>query len=370
MAIQPFKLERYFAQHEFSAPYLLSSSDIDALTMPELLELASDERRHQWDTLKFSYTESQGHPDLLSLISQSYEHVPPQQVIEVVPEEGIFIAMNTLLSEGDHIIVMHPIYQSLYEIAKSKGVEISYWQPSGQWEFDIDALANLCSHLPDTTMLVVNTPHNPTGMHFNHDEWQQLIDFARAHDLWLFSDEMYRCSEYKISDRLPAVCDAYEKGVSLSGLSKSFALPGLRVGWLATQSEEAMQKFITLKDYTTICSSAPSELLAIIALEAQEKILERNMAILETNLTILDQFFEDYKDYFRWQRPLAGTIALVEYIGGESIAQLADDLIKKGVMIVPSAVFDYEGNFFRLGFGRRNMSQILEILADHITDTS
>ncbi len=368
MSLKPFKLERYFAQHEFSAPYLLSPSDIDALTMPELLAFASAKRRQQWDTLQFGYTESQGHPELRALISDLYnDDITAQQVIGVVPEEGIFIAMNTLLSAGDHIIVMHPIYQSLYEIARSKGVSISQWRPSGQWQFDVDALADL--HNDKTTMLIVNTPHNPTGAHFTQDEWQHIVAFARQHDLWLFSDEMYRFSEYDVADRLPAGCESYEKAISLCGLSKSFALPGLRVGWLVTQNQEVMQKFTTFKDYTTICGSAPSEILALITLEAQSEILARNLAILQGNLNILDLFFADHSPYFKWQRPLAGTIALVEYLGEQSIEQLAHDLVThKGVMIVPSSVFDYDGNFFRLGFGRRNMTQALELLADHITN--
>lgn len=365
MSLSPFKLERYFAQHEFSAPYMLSPSDIEPLTMPELLAMASDERRNQWDNLWLGYTESQGHPELLQAISKLYQQIPPQQVIEVVPEEGIFIAMNTLINPGEHIIVMSPGYQSLYEIAKSRGIEVSFWQASGHWSFDIDDLLKL--RQSNTSMIVVNTPHNPTGAHFNHEEWAGIIELARQYDLWLFADEMYRLSEYDEKHRLPTACDSYEKAVSLSGLSKSFGLPGLRVGWLATQNTEAMQSFIQFKDYTTICSSAPSEILALIAIEAQNTILARNLAIIQENLATLDSFFENYADFFKWVRPIAGTIAFIEYPGDISVEELAEALIaEKGLMILPASVFDYEGNFFRLGFGRRNMPEALTLLQEYI----
>lgn len=365
MSLSPFKLERYFAQYEFSAPYLLSSSDIESLTMPELLAMASDERRNQWDNLSFAYTESQGHPELLEAISRLYQKIPPQQVIEVVPEEGIFIAMNTLINPGEHIIVMSPGYQSLYEIAKSRGIEVSFWKPSGQWQFDTETLAQLRQE--NTSMIVVNTPHNPTGVHFTHEEWDTIIAFARQHDLWLFSDEMYRLSEYEEKYRLMTACDGYEKAVSLSGLSKSFGLPGLRVGWLATQNTQAMQSFAHFKDYTTICSSAPSEILALIAIEAKTEILERNLSIIQENLHVLDSFFANYADSFKWLRPVAGTIAFVEYLGEKTVEELAEGLIaQKGLMILPASVFDYEGSFFRLGFGRRNMPEALTRLQEYI----
>src|SRR5690606_39993356 len=144
--------------------------------------------------LWLGYTESQGHPELLTIISGLYANIIEKQIIEVVPEEGIFISMNTLLNAGDHIIVMSPCYQSLYEIAKSRDVSVSYWQPGEKWSFDVDDLQDLIQS--NTRMLVINSPHNPTGAHFFQNEFNTIIEFARANDLWLFSDEMYRFSEY------------------------------------------------------------------------------------------------------------------------------------------------------------------------------
>jgi len=213
----------------------------------------------------------------------------------------------------------------------------------------------------NTRLLVVNTPHNPTGYHFSHAEWQTITDFAREHDLWLFSDEMYRLSEYNPADRLASACEVYEKSVSLSGLSKSFGLPGLRVGWLVTSSADAMQSFVAFKDYTTICGSAPSEILAIVAIEARDSLIKRNLDIVAHNLALLDEFFAMYSHLMRWQRPRAGTIGLVEWLGADDIDTVAEKLVTShGVMILPASVYDYEGNYFRIGFGRKTMPTVLE----------
>ncbi|MEL7435889.1 MAG: aminotransferase class I/II-fold pyridoxal phosphate-dependent enzyme, partial [Chloroflexota bacterium] len=333
----------------------------------ELLAHASDERRQQWENLTLGYTESQGHPDLLTAISELYDTITPQQIISVIPEEGIFIAMNTLVQAGDHMICMFPGYQSLYEIARSRGVDVTYWQPDENHAFDVSQLPDLLQ--ANTRLLVVNTPHNPTGYHFSQADWQTIIAFARDNDLWLFSDEMYRLSEHDPADRLISASDAYAKSVSLSGLSKSFGLPGLRVGWLATQSETAMQSFVAFKDYTTICGSAPSEILAIIALEAHQPLIKRNLDIVAHNLALLDEFFASYSHLMRWQRPRAGTIGLVEWLGDESVDALAENLVTShGVMILPASVYDYAGDYFRIGFGRKTMPAALEQLSSFLDE--
>jgi len=164
-------------------------------------------------------------------------------------------------------------------------------------------------------MLVINFPHNPTGHTLTRAELDALIGLARKHGLYLFSDEMYRLLEYDPGMRLPAVCDLYEKGISLSGLSKSFALPGLRIGWLATQENALMQSWLAFKDYTTICNSAPGEILAIIALQNKEQIIRRNLDIIQENIASAEQFFARHAQQFAWFGPRAGSVAFPEWLG-------------------------------------------------------
>ena len=362
MPIPPFKLERYFAKYEFSAKYLLSPSDCEPLSQGELLSYANADTLALWDELVLGYTESQGHPALLKAIASLYEGITSKQVIEAVPEEAILIAMNTLLRPGDHVVTMQPAYQSLYQIAETIGCQVSPWLPRPGWHFHLDDLEALIT--PQTKLLVVNFPHNPSGALASKDEFDAIVELARERDLILFSDEMYRWSEYDPADRLPSACELYDKAVVLCGVSKSLGLPGLRVGWLATQNAEMMASFKNYKDYTTICGSAPSEILALIAVENMEAIVGRNLAIVRDNLAALDAFFVEHAALFSWVRPRAGTVVFAEFKGAMPIEELADKLVStRGAMLVPGSIFDYPGNHFRLGFGRRNFPEGLDQLA-------
>jgi len=361
MNIAPFKLERTFARYEFSAPYLLSCSDCEPLTLRELLAMADEEALKNWEGLSLGYTESQGSPLLREEISHLYSNIQPEEVLILAPEEGIFVAMHALLKAGDHVISTFPGYQSLYEVAVSLGCEVTRWLPreeGGRWIFDVDAVEGAMR--PNTRLIVINFPHNPTGGTIPVADLRRLIGMARRSGAYLFSDEMYRLLELDEEDRLPPACDLYENAVSLSGLSKGFALAGLRIGWLATRNHEAMNRMMEWKDYTTICSSAPSETLALIALRAREAIIARNLSIIRANLAILDDFFSRRPQTFAWSRPRAGSIAFPRLLTRQNIGHLSADLVEKeGVMLLPGDVFDYPGNYFRVGLGRRDLPQVL-----------
>jgi aspartate/methionine/tyrosine aminotransferase len=284
------------------------------------------------------------------------------------PEEAIFIAMHTLLKPGDHVIAVFPAYQSLYEIARAIGCDVSAWTfelEADGWRLDLDQLEqSLTDH---TRLLVLNFPHNPTGYLPSRHELDAMIEFARKHHLYVFCDEMYRLLEYAPSRRLPSMCDLYEQGITLSGLSKAFALPGLRIGWLATQDRALLEQWLTFKDYTTICSSAPSEVLGIMALRAQDAILARNLGIIQGNLQVAVQFFADQAERFVWIRPQAGSIAFPKWMADTPVEQFCQGVLdQQGVMIVPGSIFDFPGNHFRLGLGRRNLAEVLRRVSDYI----
>jgi aspartate/methionine/tyrosine aminotransferase len=369
MPVNPFKLERYFAQYEFKLKYLLSPSDCEALSMAELLKMASLESLDLWQGLRLSYTESQGHPVLRSEVARLYQHIPPEDVFIAAPEEAIFIAMQTLLRPGDQVVAISPAYQSLHEIACSIGCDVTDWtlEPGrdNTWHLDLNQLED--SLTARTRMLVINFPHNPTGYTLSRGELDSLIGLARMYSLYLFSDEMYRLLEYEPSTQLPPVCDLYEKGISLSGLSKSFALPGLRIGWLATQEHALMERWLTFKDYTTICNSAPGEILGMIALQNQEWIVRRNLDIIRENLASVERFFDEHTHSFSWFSPKAGSVAFPEWLGDGSVEQFCQEILEKqGVMIVPGSLFDFPGNHFRVGLGRKNLPEALEHVGEYL----
>ena len=362
MNLPPFKLERYFAKYEFKVNYLLSPSDCEGLEMASLLQMADPESRRLWDNLKLDYTESAGHPLLRSEIASLYPGLTPENILVTAPEEGIYIFMRTLLKPGDHVIAMTPAYQSLYEIARSTGCQVSPWMvhPTDHgWQLDLNQLEDLITSR--TSLLVINFPHNPTGCLVSSADQEQIVAFARQHGLILFSDEMYRFLEYDPLLRLPSACSEYEKAVTLSGLSKSFALPGLRLGWLATQDKSILDQCQSFKDYTTICASAPSEILGIMALRARETILARNLEIILSNLHHAEAFFRQYPDLFSWIEPHAGSVAFPQWKDRAPVEVFCEDVLnQQGVMIVPGSLFDYPGNHFRIGLGRKNFPEALE----------
>ncbi len=365
LPIQPFELERYFALYEFNARILLSPSDCESLAMSQLLELADPETIRLWEALSLGYTESQGLPLLRLEISHLYRNIPAMNILEAVPEEAILIAMRTMLKPGDEVIAIYPAYQSLYEIARSTGCQVKYWQVNlkqGSWHLDMDWLEQALS--PKTRLLVVNFPHNPTGYLPDLTFWTDLLDLARRTGVRVFSDEMYRGLEYQPQDQLPAAADLYDGAISLSGLSKVYALPGLRVGWLALQDQELLARFQAYKDYTTICGSAPSEILALMALRARERIIARNLDIIRKNLAAAQQFFQKYSAQFNWLPPQAGSIAFPQWIGDGSVDDFCRRALdEQGVMLVPGSIFGVSGNHFRLGLGRLNFSAGLQALS-------
>ncbi|MGB8213222.1 MAG: aminotransferase class I/II-fold pyridoxal phosphate-dependent enzyme [Anaerolineales bacterium] len=371
MPIKPFQLERYFALYEFKLKYLLSPSDCEALSMAELLEMGSPDSMELWQGLKLAYTESQGHPLLRAEVARLYQQITPENVVIAAPEEAIFIAMQTLLRPGDEVMAISPAYQSLHEIARAIGCEVVNWAleagSDGNWHLDLGKLEDSLS--VRTRLIVINFPHNPTGYMLALGELDTLIGLARKRGITIFSDEMYRLLEYEPAARLPAVCDLYEKGISLSGLSKSFALPGLRMGWLATQESEFMERWLAYKDYTTICNSAPGEILAIIALQNKERILRRNLDIIQSNLESAEHFFSEHTDRFSWFHPLAGSVAFPEWLGKGPVEQFCQDILEnQGVMIVPGSLFGFPGNHFRIGLGRWNFPETLEHVDEYLKE--
>lgn len=366
MKLNPFKLERYFAKHEFSAPYLLCSSDCESMSLEELLALepGADE---QFKSLWLGYTVSQGNPELRQAITSLYETVTADQVlVHSGAEEAIFNFMNVTLKPGDHMVVHAPYYQSLGEVARGIGAQVIEWRadPQHAWRLDLDDLKAILTDR--TRVVVVNLPHNPTGFLPRGNFIHELSALSERHGFVIFADEVYRGLELDPSDRLPAMADVNQRAVSLGVMSKTFGLAGLRIGWIATRNAMLFKQMAAFKDYTTICSSAPSEFMATIALRHAEVIARRNLQIIRDNLDLLDRFFHQHPDLFAWQRPKAGSIAFPLLQKG-SVDEFCADLVSKaGVLLLPGSLYGPGYNAFRVGFGRRNLPKALEKFEDYI----
>ena len=358
MRIAEFTLERYFAKWEFAVRHVLGASDLEPYRLDELLALADDDARCRWDALTLGYAESLGLPALREAIAQLYDHVASDDVITFAgAEEGIYLTMHALLQAGDHAVVMWPSYQSLHEVARSAGASVTLVPLDPRdWSFDVDAVA--AAMRPNTRVIVANSPHNPTGSQLSADQLARLVSIAEQHGVHLFSDEVYRLLEHD-APTLPNAADCSDRAISLGVMSKSFGLAGLRIGWVATRDRDLYRKLASLKDYTTLCNSAPSEILALIALRARERVLERSRAIVRSNLELLDGFFARNADRFAWVRPRAGSVCFPRLLTGD-VDEFAAALVEhEGVLIVPGSQFAYPGPHFRLGYGRRDMPQAL-----------
>ena len=362
MRIAEFALERYFARWEFAAEHLLCASDVQGVPMADLLALADEEARALWDGLALGYTESTGHPLLRREIAGLYESIEPDEVLTFAgAQEAVFCLVNVLVGPGDHVVATWPGYQSLYEVARAAGADVTLHElhESAGWALDLDLLRRQLT--PATRLIVVNLPHNPTGMLPDRATFDGLIAIAAGAGAHLLVDEVYRGLEFDEADRLPSGADALPRGISLGVMSKAFAMAGLRIGWLASHDRDLLARVAAFKDYTTICSSAPSEILSIIGLRARERILGRSRGIVAANMELLDAFFDEWADRFAWVRPRAGSIGFPRLtVPGVRIDDFAADLVEaEGVLLLPGSQFGHPGNHFRLGFGRTDLPEAL-----------
>ena len=367
-----FALERYFGMHEFTCQVLLSSSDVESLSMKELLKMCANDEKASgtialWDDLSLGYTESQGHPELLDEIAATYSaDVQASHILEVAPEEGILIAMSTLVAPGDDVIVTWPAYQSLYEVAQARGARLHKWSCRKGQRFDIGDLEEQIRACGGTVkLIVINFPHNPTGCWLKPTEIVRVVALARESRAFLFSDEMYRGLEHGDVAPLPSACELYEKAVCLSGFSKAYAMPGLRIGWLACRDDNFCAAARQFKDYTTICGSAPSQILALMGLRLRRAILSRSKAILTDGLAALDAFCAKHHDKFEYHAPIAGPVAYLRIKGDGLTAadaqQYSETLVKAtGVMVVAGEMFeDNAGPYLRMGFAKAGFDERL-----------
>lgn len=374
--LPPFKLETWFSKWEFSARHHLTASDAQSLTLAELLALASPADRLAFEEAWLGYTSTWGAAELRDVIASTYVGLERQHILCFAgAEEGLYVAMQALLGRDDHAIVITPNYQSAESIPLSlcavTGVPLD---PRQNWALDMERLQNAL--LPNTKVISINFPHNPTGKILEREKFEALVEICRTRGIWLFSDEVYRLIERDPKRRLPCAAEVYERGISLNVVSKAYGLPGLRIGWVACQDEELLRRMEGLKHYLSICNAAPSEHLAIMALKARGEILARNRALAARNLELLDKFFASFPDLFTWATPDGGVVGYPQYHGAEGIEVFARKLVEEaGVLLLPASIYQSAlcptpYNHFRIGYGREHLEDGLEALRRFVSKAS
>lgn len=366
--MRDFALEVYFSKWEFAAKYNMTGSDAQTITIKELLSLASPDDYAAFENLGLGYTETFGSPALLAEIAKTYDTVKPEHLLCFAgAEEAIYIAMRVLLDPEDHAIVITPNYQA------AETVPLSVCEVTGVpldidkgWDLDIELLRRAVR--PNTKLISINFPNNPTGRIIPRTTLDGIVDICRKQDIWLFSDEVYRMIERDPAMRLPQAVDVYERGMSLNVLSKAYGLPGLRIGWLGCKNREMLVRFERYKHYLSICNSAPSEVLARIALKARDKILDRNRSIVRRNIAALNEFFGEFSSLFDWKEPDGGCVSFIRYKGKDGVEAFTKRLVEEsGVLFLPSSIFRSELNdvppdCLRVGFGHTHVPEGLEVL--------
>lgn len=364
-ALRPFALERFFARYEFTTRYVLCASDPETMPLRELLAFEPDAAERLAE-LRLGYQDMRGTPELREAIAALYEGIDTEHVlVHAGSQEPIFAFMHAVLCAGDDVIVQFPAYQSHYTVAESIGASVTRWNADldNGGAPDFGRLESLIR--PETRAIVVTTPNNPTGYQFTREQLDFVVNLARKRNLWLFGDEVYHGTERE-AERLPAVADCYERGVSLGGTAKAYGLPGLRIGWVAAHDASLLDRMANVKDYLSICNSAPSELLTALALRHGERLTRRVREITAANLDLLDAFFARHDALFAWQRPAAGTTAFPRYLGGSSEEFCISAIEESGVLLAPSVLFDAGDAHVRVGYGRANLPAALAALSNGV----
>src|SRR5579872_413040 len=365
MNLPEFRLESYFGIWEFKARHNLAASDAQTMPLPELLASATEADRERWEHLSLGYIPTEGTSELREVIAQTYDGIEAADVLCFAgAEEGLYCAMHALLDAGDHAVVLVPNYQSMESVPRSicevSGVALD---PQRGWQLDLDEVRGALR--PNTRVVAVNFPNNPTGAIADRKTFEGLIALCSERGIYLFSDEVYRGIERDDSKRLPQAADLYERALSLNVVSKAYGLPGLRVGWIACRDRRVLTKMLGLKHYLSICNSAPSEVLACIAVKARERILERNRDLCAENLDALDAFFARHAGRFEWYVPDGGCIAYPRYLGSEGVERFCARLVEEaGVLLLPASMYRSElletpADCFRIGYGRAGMDDAL-----------
>ena len=367
-----FQLETHFSRWEFKAKHHMTASDAESVSMRELLAMASPEEREAFDSLWLGYTETFGAPDLREAIAGTYLRQSPSDILCFAgASEGIFAVNNVILDSDSHAIVVTPNYQSHetlpLAICEATGVPLD---PDDNWSLDIDRIEDAIR--PNTRLVTINFPHNPTGTILPLDRYMALVDLCRTNGIYILHDEIFNGLGPSGAAHLPFIADVYERGLSLNVMSKSFGLPGLRIGWIACQDSSLVSRMERMKHYLSICNSGPSERLAKIALVNREQLLARNCRIVDENLPKWDAFFARHAYLFEWQRPDGACIAFPRYKGAEGVEEFCRSLVEEsGVLLLPGTIFSSRlgpvpKDRFRLGFGRSGLKEGLAAMDAHI----
>ena len=353
MKFPSFDLERIQSIYENSVDINLTESGIEPLSLKKLM---NPEELEELLNLPLGYGYTQGTPLLRQRISNLYEGVGENNVLVTSgSSEAIFLSALLTVSKGDRVVMMTPNYLSFNGVAEALGADVDYVPllKKEKWEWDLDCLDEVVSS--KTKVISICNPNNPTGSVLNLEQMLKIIEVAGRVGAYLLVDEVYIGSELG-SKQTKSFLGMYEKTIVTSGLSKSYANPGLRIGWIISDKRFVKEAW-AIKDYTTIASSSLSQHIATKVLEPEtiSKLRSRTKVLLNKNLESFSQWILPYSNYLSFLKPEAGGFAFVEYDIDINSTDLVHDLRKnEGVFIVPGDSFGTD-KYFRIGLGHESI---------------
>lgn len=370
MKIKPFAVEEWMNAWEVGAKYNIAETCVDSISMNELFELTGEDKTEFLNRLcarRLSYGDIEGLPEFRKGVCGLYKTL---NIENIVPTHGASGANHhvfySLISPGDRVVSIMPTYQQLYSIPESYGADVQILHLSKENNYlpDLEKLRRLVT--PKTKMICINNPNNPTGALMSEQLLREIVEIARSADAWILCDEVYRHLSQE-DGWCPSIVDLYEKGISVSSMSKVFSLAGLRLGWIATHDMSVVKSCLSHRDYNLVSCGVFDEMLAAAALKHSDKLLERSRKIVRENLQILDDWVGS-EPHVSYVKPQAGTTALVYYDLDISSYEFCEEMYKKtGAFVTPGDCFEVPHSM-RIGYayGKQDLIDGLKAISEYI----
>lgn len=370
MKIKPFAVEEWMNAWEVGAKYNIAETCVDSISMNELFELTGEDKTEFLNRLcarRLSYGDIEGLPEFRKGVCGLYKTL---NIENIVPTHGASGANHhvfySLISPGDRVVSIMPTYQQLYSIPESYGADVQILHLSKENNYlpDLEKLRRLVT--PETKMICINNPNNPTGALMSEQMLREIVEIARSADAWILCDEVYRHLSQE-DGWCPSIVDLYEKGISVSSMSKVFSLAGLRLGWIATHDMSVVKSCLSHRDYNLVSCGVFDEMLAAAALKHRDKLLERSRKIVRENLQILDDWVSS-EPHVSYVKPEAGTTALVYYDLDISSYEFCEEMYKKtGAFVTPGDCFEVPHSM-RIGYayGKQDLIDGLKAISEYI----
>ena len=370
MKIKPFAVEEWMNAWEVGAKYNIAETCVDSISMNELFELTGEDKTEFLNRLcarRLSYGDIEGLPEFRKGVCGLYKTL---NIENIVPTHGASGANHhvfySLISPGDRVVSIMPTYQQLYSIPESYGADVQILHLSKENNYlpDLEKLRRLVT--PETKMICINNPNNPTGALMSEQMLREIVEIARSADAWILCDEVYRHLSQE-DGWCPSIVDLYEKGISVSSMSKVFSLAGLRLGWIATHDMSVVKSCLSHRDYNLVSCGVFDEMLAAAALKHRDKLLERSRKIVRENLQILDDWVSS-EPHVSYVKPKAGTTALVYYDLDIPSYEFCEEMYKKtGAFVTPGDCFEVPHSM-RIGYayGKQDLIDGLKAISKYI----